>query len=425
MTINSRGTDRLVLDIFIKKEQEGTYFNLPFEVPKNVDRMDIQYSYSRSHIVDLALSSANNEFIGASGSDREHIWICESLSSDGYKAVQVLPGTWNIIAGAYKITSDEVPVRYEITYTYKKRTLLKGDCHVHTTASDGVLTVEELIPTAKSSMLDFICITDHNNYTHNIPLRNTESLTVIPGVEWTLYNGHANMLGLEKPIDGQYFVNTSEEAYELLNKARQNGALISINHPFDDGCPWKWGYDSFEFDCMEVWNGIFKHSDMKCISFWHDRLCQGKRIPIIGGSDFHRFSNYAAPGFPTTWVYSMSRGQTDLLNALRQGHCFVTYQPDAPIMDITCNQSHMGDAVAYEPGLSVIFNYTSVKTGDIIKILSSSGLEKEITSATSGNLTVEIKAEQKKFYRTELYRNLLPGFPPMLCMISNPIYLNL
>ena len=70
-------SNHLELDLTVGKEKEGLYFNLPFEVPQGVERIDIRYRYERYHsytkdnvmqteeinVVDLALASNTGDFI--------------------------------------------------------------------------------------------------------------------------------------------------------------------------------------------------------------------------------------------------------------------------------------------------------------------------------------------------------------------------
>ena len=424
------------MDILIGKEKEGLYFDLPFQTPKGVQRIDIRYSYERHrstavngvtkneeiNIIDLALSSGAGEFIGSSGSDRSHVWVSEYDSSDGYAPVETNEGTWNIIVGAYKVHDEGVKVTYEITFEFKERTLLKGDCHVHTTGSDGVLPVNVIEQLAISNNLDFIFITDHNNYYHDPALRSSKNLTVIPGVEWTHFKGHANMLGVERAFYGKYYANDIEGVQKIFSEARKNGAVIVINHPFDQNCSWRLGLHNIQYDCIEAWNGIIKQSDMQCIGWWHNELCQGRKIPIIGGSDFHRFENFGMIGRPTTCVYSMSRSRTDIIDAILHGRSYITFQPQAPSVDMRCNDGFIGDTVKYEKGLDISFAFSSLNAGDIIRIYSSSGIEKEINVSQAGEMSFKIEAKDSAFYRAEIYRKLLPNLPPFLCLVTNPIY---
>lgn len=429
-------TKTIQIDLLIGKDKEGLYFDLPFETPEGVQRIDVRYSYERHrsttadgvtkkeeiNIIDLALASGTGEFIGASGSDRDHIWVSEFDSSDGYAPVETKEGTWNVIVGAYKVQPEGVKVRYEITFEFKERMLLRGDCHMHTTGSDGILTVDQIERLAISTKLDFIFVTDHNNYYHDPAIRSNKNLTVIPGVEWTHFKGHANMLGVERAFRGKYYANDIEGVQNILGEAKSNGAIVVINHPFDWSCGWKWGLENVEYDCIEAWNGIIKQSDMQCILWWHNELCKGRHIPIIGGSDFHRFENFGMIGHPTTCVYSMSRGRTDIIDAILHGHAYITFQPQAPAVDMRCGDAFIGDIVKYEEGLNISFEFSSLNAGDIIKIYSSSGVEKEINVSQSGGMNFEIEAKDAAFYRVEVYRRLLPNLPPMLYLVTNPIY---
>ena len=103
-------------------------------------------------------------------------------------------------------------VSFEVTLEHKERRLLKGDLHTHTLASDGVHTLEELAWKAKRNGLDFVAVTDHNQMVSTDALPRLPGVTMIPGVEWTHYQGHANFLGVDQPYDEPFATNTPEEA---------------------------------------------------------------------------------------------------------------------------------------------------------------------------------------------------------------------
>jgi hypothetical protein len=64
------------------------------------------------------------------------------------------------------------------------------DLHTHTTASDGSLSLEELVKAAKKAGLKAIAVTDHDNIrsTKRITARTGTGIEVIPGVELTVYD---------------------------------------------------------------------------------------------------------------------------------------------------------------------------------------------------------------------------------------------
>jgi len=375
------------------------------------------------NIIDLALSDCDGEFIGASGSNRNHIWISEYSSSLGYAETVIKPGRWNVIVGAYKIMDGGVTVEYEFTFTHKERILLKGDLHTHTLGSDGILSVDELTEAARKSGLQFLFITDHNNYFHNNIIKSREDITVMPGVEWTHFKGHVNMLGIKKAYDGPYYTNTLEETREKIDAARKKGAIISINHPFCPSCGFKWGLENFEYDCIEIWNGPMKKAELDCIAWWHGELCKGRRIPAVGGSDFHRYEPGRGIGMPATCIYAMSRAPSDIYAAIRQGCGYITYEPNGPGVYAECDGKLLGETVDYGPDKNIIFQFTRLRGGDVVKIFTDKSNEEIQCTSNTEKFIWEKKIEKVLFYRAEVYRPYVDGLPAVPVLISNPVYI--
>lgn len=245
--------EQKTIPLHIAKEQEGSYFTLPVEVPAHVERLDIAYEYPRYEevsregwterrevcVVDLAVSAPGGAYVGSSGSDRSRIWICSAGSAQGYDSVPISPGTWEIIVGAYKIPAEGADVRYTVTFTRKELRLFRGDTHLHTLGSDGSMSVLDAARCAQFRGLDFIFLSDHNNFAQNFSRVSVPGVTVLPGTEWTHYKGHCGMLGVERPYRSAFCVNTREEAAAKLEEARANGAAVVLNHPFCPSCGWK------------------------------------------------------------------------------------------------------------------------------------------------------------------------------------------
>jgi len=408
----------------IQADELGKYIKVPFEVPQNVERVDISYSYSRAqgNTIDFALCRGNLH-IGAAGSNRSSFWLSEYCSSAGFNQMELTPGEYHIILGAYKVAPEGVDVECKITFTFKSLQLLKGDLHAHTTASDGVLSVSQLISLAKTSKLDFLCITDHNNEAPYIPPSDRE-LTVIPGVEWTpLYKGHANFIGARGALKMPYHhVETPEQVRQIFKLAQGASALVSLNHPMCNNCGWHWGFD-MEYDLFEIWNGPPQITNLKATEFWHRQLCEGKKITAVGGSDFHRHTPLGALGSPTTWVYANSRGETDILNAIKNGRAFVTFSTEGPTIQINCGDSIMGDTVAFDEGKPITFAFDNLREGDVITIYHDSGVAKTMTACTKPGITLDIEMGRHMFYRADVVRRLADGIPPMPVLISNPVYI--
>lgn len=79
---------------------------------------------------------------------------------------------------------------------------MKADLHIHTTYSDGILTVQEVLNLALKEGLTHISITDHDTLAGTLEALNTKtSLTIIPGIELSTYhnNESIHILGYFKP----------------------------------------------------------------------------------------------------------------------------------------------------------------------------------------------------------------------------------
>jgi len=232
-------TDRSDFVFHIDHADQRRYFRVPFTVENDIDTLTIAYAYERHrdrnagggrvirdevNIVDLALEDETGSLVGASGSERNEITIHQNYATPGYRPARLTPGEWRILLGAYKIEEDGCPVRITVTQTKKRGVLLHGDCHTHTEHSDGWYSVDALIERARQDRLDFIFVTDHNSMASNAFLRSTPDLTVLPGVELTYYDGHANLLGVERPVRS-FFADTREEVLANIREGRENGAL--------------------------------------------------------------------------------------------------------------------------------------------------------------------------------------------------------
>ncbi len=423
--------------LFLDKSNEGSYLTVPFDVPENVETITVSYNYpSANNCIDLGLLGIDNRFIGASGSDRRSISASEHISSDGYARVKTEAGRWSVIAGAYHVADGGVTVNYEIEFTYKSMRLFRGDLHMHTVASDGSMTVDEIAASAMQQGLDFIFITDHNNVAQNSNLPAygpiADRLSVFPGSEWTHYKGHAGLLGVENPYDRPFFASTNEEVAAILRTAHEKSALVVINHPFDGDCGWQWGFDGMYFDCIEVINAFPKGSDLQCIAWWHRSLCEGKRIPIVAGSDFHRPGVFMKVGTPTTCVYAMSRGLSDILAALKAGHSYLTLDVEAPVLEMSCistpgqEPAIIGDIVYMKSGdtsPALHIKVTDTKKGDNLKVITKNGIIYEKTSEQREDIVwnTPVSADAM-FYRVEITRIYAQGMPALPVLISNPVY---
>jgi hypothetical protein len=433
-------TEKLTLKLFIEHKREGEYFTLPFQMPPGIESLALSYRYERHredeialgsgdfvtieevNIIDLGLIAPDGAQVGASGSDKSEIILSETSATPGYKPWPLVPGQWGILVGAYLIAKGGVEVTYELSMSFKSLRLFKGDLHAHTLASDGLLTAAELGQVALRHGLDFLAITDHNQMVTADALPVVPGLTLIPGVEWTHYRGHAHFLGVDKPYDPPFATNTLEEVRFRFESARQRGALITINHPREGVLGFSFPLDALPFDCLEVWNGPMRESNLHALALWQSLLEAGNKVPICGGSDFHREGPFQFLGGPTTCVFAMSSGPSDILDALRAGHAYITFAPDGPSVVLRAGEAIMGDSVPWPEVSELHIAVRGLRAGDILRVVTAQGSQSLLEAPAAGRFSIAYPVQGPGFARVEVLRAFLPGIPKIPALVSNPIY---
>lgn len=391
-------------------------------MPENVEKIKISYSYYQptkgllsdlkpSNTIDIGLNDYNGNFLGWSGSAHSEIFVGEYSSTPGYLTLPIKSGKWQIIIGAYRVMPQGVDVEYNIDFEFKGEKLLFGDLHIHSTASDGKLTAYEIAKLAKEKGLDFIALANHNNYAENFHLPYADNLTFIPATEWTHYKGHMNFFGVAAPFDNSFVANTKQDMENLIQSVRKKGAVVSVNHPKCNICPYLWE-DENAFDMMEIWNGPMRGTNTRGIAWWTELLKKGRRIPAVGGSDFHKLKHFARLGNPVTGVYCTSRSPEDILSSIKEGNCFVCDKKD---------------------GVRINLKYADTKMGGIAKLSDKDKLTIEsnakqvtlVSDHAEENIQIVGGKAQKKIEKTKfVYAVAYSGIGKFrkIAAVSNPIY---
>ncbi|MGN0522613.1 MAG: CehA/McbA family metallohydrolase [Eubacterium sp.] len=412
----------IILHHHISKDREGSYYTIPFDVPDNVEKITVSYDYFRkgqgfladlkpSNTVDIGLEDENGNFLGWSGSAHKSVSVGEYDSSAGYLCRPVKSGKWKILVGAYHIMPDGVDVTYNIDFKFKGERLLFGDLHIHTTASDGSMSAYEVGALAKNNGLDFIALANHNNFSENFFLPHIDGLTFIPAVEWTHYKGHMNFFGVKNPFENSFVANTKEEMQKLISNARSKGAVISVNHPKCRFCPYLWE-DENAFDMVEIWNGPMRKTNTDGIKWWTHMLCKGRKLPAVGGSDFHKPKGLVKLGNPVTGVYSKSPAPEDILNALRNGKAFVSENVDGVRLNLKYGNYSMGDTARFDSNIPLVAQSNS----DSLTLVTDKG--EKIIKLTQGK--AEVNIEKVKFAYVKAEKGF--GKIKKITALSNPIY---
>lgn len=411
------------------KEAEGTYYTIAFPVPDGVERVTVSYAYKRMsgrfgrpadmvNIVDLGLMGAAGRFLGWSGSARDSVFVGPYAATNGYLMTDIQPGEWRIVVGAYKIQDEGLSVRYDITYTPRQARWLFGDLHMHSDASDGQHDIGTLARMARREELDFIAVSNHNNYSENLHLPVLPGLTLIPAVEWTHYRGHMNFFGVAAPFDNSFVANSEPEMCALVADAKKKGALVSVNHPKCTLCPYLW--DSDDFDLVEVWNGPMRPVNLKGIAWWEGMLQSGRKIPLVGGSDFHRSRRPVRFARPVTAVCASSPSVDDILRAIRDGHSYVTASVKGVRLDLRCGEAMMGDTVSAQKPQALSVSARRMRPGTVLRLITSEG-EAARWRPRKGTVSETVPVDPAWHYAYLVASRRLPGVDYVRA-ISNPIY---
>lgn len=326
----------------------------------------------------------------------------------------------------------------------RRRHWIKGDCHLHTTNSDGIKSPEELYEKLYRKGLDFAFITDHNYNTPGEKEFNYKGVGIFPGMEISGNLGHVNVYGENMLVRAVNRPRTPEDYRTLVDYFRSRGAHVSINHPLDRGLLWRLDFDEFSPDSVEVWNSPMHNDDVYCMDWWHKRLLEGKYTPAIGGSDFHRdYYVTRLVASPTTYVYSYSNRMADVIEAIKAGHVFVNNSPSAARLFLTCGDKVPGETAKFADGIAVRVACDFLRRGHTLRVFNN---DREIFTYHADkrveNPVFEFPAEERGFVRAQVGYQLTgklvkayaygatkfnrhepdEGVPEFLYSFTNPIF---
>ena len=226
----------------------------------------------------------------------------------------------------------------------------RGDFHVHSNFSEGVIPIDMLVEIAKSEGMDFFVLTDHNTIDNMPELILDSELLIIPGLEVTFLTGHFNVFGIEGWHDWiesicvyPYIIEHHREdnlpsMTEIMIRTSRKGMVNCIVHPMLD--PWEWREHQTNLNyvhCIEICNcpGWMDNeaTTLKAIELWTELLNAGYRMTALGGSDYHKpglMPNYREPeriGYPTTYVYAEELSWNAILSTVLRRRVYVSLGP--------------------------------------------------------------------------------------------------
>ncbi len=401
----------LEFTIQAKRSDDKMFYFIPIDVPDGIGRLEFYYDFYPEKIegerwtneVGICLKDRDGVDVGARGRKGEKIVVSGAYSTIGYDRREIEPGVWTLVVTFGRFISDEFTIKVYVDLIEKKAGWYAGDTHCHTSFSDGHNTYEQVLKKAEANDLDFLIMTDHNRTVMgNLPL--SDKVTMIEGVEITYPKAHANVWGIKQPYAKSYATNDFEDWLEIKKECEASGAVVSINHPLCSKCGWLWPLEDQDFyDCIEVWNGPMRPDNQACIEWWHKRLAEGKKLKIVGGSDFHNdFVVTNLLGNPTTLVYAKSNCPKDILDGIKLGHTTITESVKrGTVITMNSGEAIVGDTVKYEDGAMVKVSVKRFKKGERLLVKDADGVIFETKCKRTGDYEFDIKVPKAGFIRAE------------------------
>ena len=194
----------------------------------------------------------------------------------------------------------------------------RADIHIHTTASDGFATVEQVLDhVAKIGTLSVIAITDHDVLDASLwayTRRERYPFEIIPGLEVSSADGHVLGLWVTQPIEkGMSLKETAAAIHE-------QGGMAILAHPFEMTVSARAArlylrqpqvVKEASIDAIEIHNAGTLTPGSNLLA---PRLAAQVGLPVTGGSDAHSLSAVGRG-----WTHFPGSTANDLRTALAQG----------------------------------------------------------------------------------------------------------
>ncbi|MEQ1570750.1 MAG: CehA/McbA family metallohydrolase [Myxococcota bacterium] len=370
------------------------HFRVPFEVPEGIAEIEIRHDDgSEVNILDWGLEDPAG-WRGWGGGNVEPIVVGIEAASRSYVPGPIPSGTWNVVVGEARVDDPSAGWAIEIVLRdaptlppqperrpYAHAPPLEvgarwyaGDLHVHSRESgDASPTLDEIADTAAARGLDFVVVTDHDTVTQldwfaDAQARHPDVL-LVPGTEYTTYQGHANALGATAWVDHK--LGTDGVTIESAAAAyAAQGAVFSLNHPALDlgdlciGCAWDLPVP-LSVGAIEVgtggWEPIGNLFTPLAVDLWEALSAEGRHLAAVGGSDDHQAGAdtgpFASPiGSPTTMVWADELSVPALLDAIRAERTVVKLQdPTDPMVALTTDGDRVTARVTGGVGAELVW----------------------------------------------------------------------
>jgi hypothetical protein len=352
--------------------------------------------------------------------------------------------------------------------------VVRGAYHVHSRASDGTGTVEDIAAAAGRAGLKFVVLTDHGNaFRRLLPPRYVNGVLCIEAVEISTAGGHYAALGMSPPP-----YPLGGEARDVVEDVARLGGFGVAAHPDSAKPELRWDAWDAPFDAMEWFNADSQWRDERrlrllptilhyllrpseavaslfdrpsgLIGRW-DALAARRRVVGLAAADAHarmglggktdpydelvyvKLSSYEA----VFRAFSMrvelreplsgeaERDAATVIAAMRAGHVYTAFDAMAGPGSLAFTAESGGEVARQGESLAL--------TGPVrLRAVTNGPAQAEVVLMRNGELvrradgpSLEWEGREPGAYRIEARLPGAPGEPPLPWIVSSPIYAGL
>ncbi len=200
-------------------------------------------------------------------------------------------------------------------------TWLRGNLHAHTTRSDGLMSLQQVIDAYARLGYDFLMISDHNVYTSLADYADCEprNMVLIPGNEVSdvgpdILHVNADRL-IESIVPRQYVLNEIGRGPGFAVACHPN---VRFNH-----CTIEQLMEWVDYVGIEVLNGSSRHTYGHHIATdkWDMLLAAGRKVWGFANDDSHEDYQIA---LGWNMVYAQQRSADAIVDAMRAGRFYMS-----------------------------------------------------------------------------------------------------
>lgn len=205
---------------------------------------------------------------------------------------------------------------------------LKGNLHLHTTASDGQVSPQQAVELYAAAGYDFLAITDHGTVVDPSGLDDC-GMTLLPGAEIAPPGGELNQtihvvaIGLQDcPPDPQ-----NDDPQPYISQVSALADFCFVAHPSWSSLTCRDFMDLEGIAGVEVYNSVCHHEIGRGTSEvqWDDCLARGKRLYGLAVDDAHH--RHEDRFYGRIMLKSPDRSPRSIIAALQAGQFYSTTGP--------------------------------------------------------------------------------------------------